>query len=61
MTDIHTETDDEVAACPKGCGQQVVISSGAGPGFTGAPIYWWTLACGHQDVDLDEDTLDAVR
>lgn len=36
---------------------EVVTTSG----FTGAPIHWITLVCGHQEVDASADNLDAVR
>lgn len=42
-------------------GWQVVTHEWSGPGFTGAPIGGWTLACGCSDVDLSADTLEWVR
>lgn len=38
-----------------------VQDQGATEGFTGAPIYWATYACGFQDVDSSQDTLERVR
>lgn len=51
----------DLAECPNGHGMQEVTESSSNPGFTGAPIYFWRLACGCQDQDLSEDNLDAAR
>jgi len=42
-------------------GWQVVTGFGSGPGFTGAPISWWSFGCGCNDADTSADTLEAVR
>jgi hypothetical protein len=47
--------------CPQGCGEQQVVEQGSNPGFTGAPIHWWRLACGHSDMDTSADNLEAAR
>ncbi len=42
-------------------GLQMVLDAGAGQGFTGATIYFATLACGCQLIDDSGDSLEAVR
>jgi hypothetical protein len=49
-----------VASCDEH-GWVTVTEHSSGPGFTGAPIYWWTLSCGCSDNDTSADNLDAAR
>lgn len=42
-------------------GMQRVVDQGSGPGFTGARIHWWTLACGCQQADTTADNLGAAE
>jgi len=42
-------------------GWQLITTSGSGPGFTGARIYWWELACGCSGGDFSADNLEAAR
>lgn len=50
----------ELGACVTH-GVQEVRECGSSPGFTGALIFWETLACGCQLVDTSADTLKAVE
>jgi len=52
---------DDWASCPDGCGDQPITLSGLNPGFTGAPIYWAYLKCGHQWYDASADNAAAAE
>jgi hypothetical protein len=47
------------AACPQH--GEPVEPEDAHAGFTGAPIFVTTFACGCQDVDASADSLESVR
>jgi len=60
----HTEelaADNDKMWCDKCEKYQDVESSEQTDGFTGAPIYFINLTCGHSDVDASQDTLDWVK
>lgn len=45
--------------CPEGCTGVEITDEGSSVGFSGAPIYWTTYSCGHQEVDATADVLEA--
>lgn len=53
------DVDDSVVCETHGL--TTIVESGSSPGFTGAPIYFATLACGCQLVDTSADNADAAR
>lgn len=42
-------------------GRTVILGGGEGQGFTGAPIYWYWLECGCEQIDNSMDTLEWVE
>ena len=56
------QSDPDYYECPD-CGAQMPdVDEQSTPGFTGATIYFATyMCCGYQDVDTDNDNLEAVR
>lgn len=60
MTWMESSADDDRDECETH-GMQDVVESVTVPGFTGAPISFWTLACGCQKANLTADSAEAVR
>jgi hypothetical protein len=54
------EDETAIEPCEKH-GDQEVMGYWSGPGFTGAPIWWWLMRCGCVGIDASEDTIEAVR
>jgi hypothetical protein len=54
--------EDETATerCDKH-GEQDVLGYWAGPGFTGASIWWWLMRCGCTGIDASQDNAEAAR
>jgi hypothetical protein len=47
--------------CPLCQGATVtVLAEESSSGFSGAPIFWYELSCGHQAVDASADTIEWV-
>lgn len=46
--------------CPHHHSWQLVTTWGRTPGFTGAPIWFWSLACGCDLADTSRDNLGAA-
>lgn len=54
-------TPEGCIECPQGCGPRRVMEDDVVAGFTVAPIYFATLSCGHEWVDISQDTIEVVR
>lgn len=46
--------------CDRCDAYRLLLDGGVSRGFTGAPISFATLGCGHVDADLSADTLEAA-
>lgn len=56
------DEDDEDGVYCEACREyREVIERGSSEGFTGSPIHWATLSCGHQEIDDSADSLESTR
>lgn len=62
ISGIWPDEDDEDGIYCEACREyREVIESGSSEGFTGSPIHWATLSCGHQEIDDSADSLESTR